>query len=422
MRRSLAAAPALLLLLVPAGAAAQEEPGSGLSSYSLLANAPGASINGLYRDVAFTVPEVTSSLTTGQVGAGLASLAWPGPLLGNAGSTILVLSPDAPPESVLLNSPVRAETRTGGERKATNTTVPGTLMTSSAEPDEVTAKASTGESTVLPIATSGAFASSSRVALQGARTVEAEAESSVERLSLLDGVVEIGSVRSQAKAVSDGAKATAEGVTTVTGMTVAGVPVTVDGDGLQVADTGVPNPLPAATVNDAVEALGLQVLLTEPRTVTEGGSVRYDAGALVLLFTQDGSEYSMTLGRASVAVAATTSDPLEPPSTPVARAPGAPAVGAPAVVDLPAGQPFSPPTATSPDLAVAAPPAPAPQAAAPEPVVSTIVPVAFALSGGVPTLLLLLGLAAAGLLAAGMRRLPDRVLALTPPACDERQS
>ncbi|MBC7373863.1 MAG: hypothetical protein H7323_07730, partial [Frankiales bacterium] len=155
------------LVLVPAGAGAEDNRGSGFNNYDLLANAPGIGLAGLYRDVAFTVPEVTSSLRTGAVGSGFSSLAWPGPVVGNGGSTLLVLQPQLPPETVLLNSPVRAEARTGGQEKAANTTVPGTLMAATAKPDEATADATFGH-TVLPIGTAGVMTSSSRVGLEGA--------------------------------------------------------------------------------------------------------------------------------------------------------------------------------------------------------------------------------------------------------------
>ena len=427
-RRHRALAGAGGLLLLSSAAVAQGEPGSTFGSYVLLANAPGIGLDGLYPDVAFTVPEVTSSLATGAVGAGLSSLAWPGPVLGNAGSTILVLSPEAPPEAVLLNSPVRAEARTGGEAAATNTTVPGTLMTSTAEPDEVTAQASTGESTVLPMLTSGVMASSSRVVLTEAGTAVAEAETSVARLSFADGAVAIGSVTSAALATSDGVTASAEGATTVTGMTIAGVPVVVDGEGVRVADTQVDNPVTTAAVNEAVQALGLTVLLTEPRTTVDGGSVTYDAGALVLLFSQDGSDYALTLGRASVSVAASPSlDVGAPaPSEPLPTAPPTSGVSVPPPLDLVGG--FTSPPLTSPSLTSPSLPLPATDLPAVAPVVPevagsrSVVPVSFSLAGGVPSLLALLGLGAVALAATGLRRLPARLLAVPAVECDERQT
>ncbi len=418
-RRALAAMPALLLLLAPAGASAQEEPGSGLVAYRLLANAPGFSLNGLYRDVDVTVPEVTSSLSTGAVGAGLSSLAWPGPVIGNGGSTLLVLAPQAPPEAVLLNSPVRAETRTGGQRQATNATVPGALMTSRAEPAEVTAAASTGD-TVLPVVTVGSLDASSRVALTGARTAVAEARSTIGRISLLEGVVQIGAVTSEVTAASDGVTATSEGATTVIGMTVAGVTVTVDDTGLHVDGTDVPNPLPLEAVNEAVAATGLQVLLTAPRTTTSGGTVSHDAGALVLLFTQDGAQYSLTLGRASVDVLASPGDPLA--STPdIQPAPSAPA---PAPIEPVTTGPLSdvPVNLPSGAVPVLAAPATSGTVQAPATAPSALTPTSFVLSGGVPGALAVLGLMAVGLLATGLHRWPDRLLTLPTVDCEQRSS
>jgi hypothetical protein len=329
---------------------------------------------------------------------------------------------------------VRAETRTGGERKATNTSVPGTLMTSSAEPDEVTAAASTGDATETPLTRSGAMKASSRVALEGPRKAVAEAQSTVTDISIAAGVITIGSVTSKAEATSDGKTAKATGATTVTGMTIAGVPVRVDSTGLHVADQTAPNPLPQKAVNEAIKALGLQVVVTEPRTTTRGAAVSYDAGALVLLLDQGGTEYALTFGRASVDIEATQgvveSAVVDvPAAAPAVEAPAAPVAEAPApVAEAPeaaagTGSALEAPTA---DLVPApveqAPVAAAPEVAAPaaDGVLGSFVPVSFPLAGGVPTLLALVGLAAVGFVAAGLKRLPDRVLALPTVECDER--
>ncbi|MCW2777913.1 MAG: hypothetical protein JWN17_1638, partial [Frankiales bacterium] len=301
--RLLAAAVAGGLLLLPVAAGAEDEPGSAFDSYQLLANAPGIGLDGLYRDVAFTVPEVTSSLRTGAVGAGLASLAWPGPVIGNGGSTLLVLSPQLPPETVMLNSPVRAEARTGGTEKAANNAVPGTVMAATAKPDQVTADASFDQ-TGLPVGSVGAMTSASKVALQGAGKAVATSRTTAQDVSLAGGVITLGSVTSTASATSDGVKGVGTGGTTVSGMEVAGVPVTVDGHGIHVQGQTVPNPLPAQTVDDAIKALGLEATVTQPRTVTSGGGVTYQAGALVLVYTSGGDQYSLTFGRASASIAA----------------------------------------------------------------------------------------------------------------------
>ncbi|HZQ86342.1 MAG TPA: hypothetical protein VFA83_15950, partial [Acidimicrobiales bacterium] len=53
-------------------------------------------------------PEASSSMASGPVGHALASVAWPGPIAGNAGTLILILRPDAPPQAGMLNDPIRA--------------------------------------------------------------------------------------------------------------------------------------------------------------------------------------------------------------------------------------------------------------------------------------------------------------------------
>src|SRR5258708_13093100 len=71
------------------------------------------------------VPESSAYLSYGPVGYGLSSVAWPGPLAANAGSLILVLQPNAPPQATALNSPVRAEARSGqNPPTTTNNDVP----------------------------------------------------------------------------------------------------------------------------------------------------------------------------------------------------------------------------------------------------------------------------------------------------------
>ncbi|MGB8651160.1 MAG: choice-of-anchor P family protein [Mycobacteriales bacterium] len=406
---------ALAMVAVGATAGAETEPGSDLASYGLHANAPGLGLEGLYKDVALTVPETSSTLTTGGVGAGLASLAWPGPVVGNLGTTILVLEPAAPSQVTALNSPVRAEAHSAGPQKAGNDSVPGTVMASTATPDEVTATSRTG-STALPVGTFGVVSGASRVALTTATSAVATAESTVQDLTLAGGQVHIGAVRSSATATSDGQQAGAHGSTTVSGMTVAGVPVTVDGSGLHVAGQNVPNPVPQQTVDSAVKALGLTVLLTAPRLTRQGGSVSYDAGALVLVYTQSGKQYALTLGRAAVGIDASRAGVLpglqvDLPVTAPADGPVAAGSGAPAVSGV------APLTAEPPTV-------PAPRTVSPVAlgVAAALAPVALALAGGAPPLLTLGLLLLAGLLTVGLRALPDRVLTLPAVDCDERPS
>lgn len=404
-----------LIALGPASGHADAEPGSGLSSYSLTASAPGFALEGLYKDVALTVPETTSTLTTGGVGAGLAALGWPGPVIGNAGTTMLVLQPSAPSQVTMLNDPVRAEARTAGPTEATFDTVPGTVMKATAKPDEVTASSLTGSGTTLPVGEVGVVSASSRVALTGATTAVATSRSSVQHLSLAGGQVEIGAVTSTASATSDGTTASSTGSTVVTGVTVAGVPVQVDGKGVHVAGQDAANPVPVKTVTDAVKALGLTMLLTEPREVREGGSVHYAGAALVVMLEQGGKQIALTLGRASASVDAGAGDPSTDvvlPATGVGTGTGTPATGSvspSAPIATATGPGVSAPTAPSSSL-------PAPVAAA----IDAAAPLAsLVLASGAPVPLTLALLAGAALLALLLGTLPGRLLVVPATNCED---
>lgn len=409
-----AAAAVFVLTSVPVGGvSAAEEDGAGLAAYRLKANAPGLALEGLYRDVALTVPEATSSLTTGGVGTGFASLAWPGPVIGNGGTTLLVLNDSVPPEATVLNSPVRAESHSGATESASNGTVPGTTMRSTATRTSASADSAMGSGTTLPVGGLDGFRASTTASLVGPASVKATATSVVQDLTLAGGVIAIGSVRSTASAVSDGVKGVATGGTTVSGMTVAGVPVTVDGQGLHVAGNDAANPVADQTLNDAIAALGLTALLTTPRVVQSGSSASYDAGALVLVYTQADSQYALTIGRASVAVDATRMD-----STLVPELPVLPPVAPPPAASAPS-LPL-PPAAVAgslPDVATVAPPVEVPVTSQP------LLPAALsaALPGGAPGWLLALVLGAVALLGGLLPRLPRLLLtAPTTTACEEQ--
>lgn len=397
---------AALSLPTPAHAA---EPGSGFASYGLVANAPGLAVEGLYRDVAVTVPETTSTLSTGGVGAALATVAWPGPIVGNLGTTMLVVSDQAPPQVTALNDPVRAEARSGGVQHATYTTLPGTSLAASATSDTVTALSQTG-STSLPVGTVAAVSGATRTAFTGAASAVGTATGTVQDLSLAGGAIRIGSVTSRATATDDGVLATGSGSTVVTGMSVGGVPVSVDDRGLHVAGTSAP--LATQALADAVRSLGLTAVLTSPRVTRSAGAVTVTAGALVLVYSANGSSYALTLGRAAVGLAASRGGPAVglpvlpalgsalPPTAGPAGSPVLPRAVAPAVGS--AGSiPVLPPTLSAPTPGVVA----ALQAAA--------VRLASGASGlGVAGLLLL----ATGLVVV-LRRLPDRLLAATGEQC-----
>ena len=424
----LCGAGSLVGAVVAPAAHADDEPGSGLGSFALSASSPAlqlrfeeptycfatpASLNGCEG----VVPEAVSSLQSGPIGFGLAAVAWPGSLAGNAGSLLITAGGSQVPDSARqLNDPVRAEARIGsGPDVVTYDQVPGTTMRSVAKSTETSAEAAVGQSQTVGVGTFGKSTGSSVTRLTGKASAEATALSSVSDIDIA-GVLHIDSVTSTAKATTTATSAQASGRTVVTGATVANVPVTIDEHGVSVAGNGS-GPLATKAVTDALKQAGLTIALTDPQGKPDGADVDYSAGTLFIVFAPPSPQaagYSATvaIGGANVSVSsspafdtslpATTTDPFVP-AQPAA-------LGGTAVTP-----PLSGPVSTGGTLPQVDPGT----GSAPAPVTSTplLAAARTRLPGGLSPWLGVTAVLGAGLVAAGLRRLPDQVLAATGPVC-----
>ncbi|HWH28067.1 MAG TPA: hypothetical protein VNU26_03735 [Mycobacteriales bacterium] len=426
-RRALALVAAGMLCLTGSvvsavGVSAQEQPGSALGAFSLSATAPGINVRfedggncggGPTAGCEGVVPAAVSQLGNGPIGYGLASVAWPGAIAGNLGSVVVVGG--GPQQATALNTPVRAEARTGQEpSKTSNTDYPGATMTASATATEVTALAETQTTTVPGAGAAGSISGSTRTTLTGASTAVATAQSRITDLELAAGVLAIESLTSTAEGSTDAQTATARGATTVSGATVAGVPVTIDERGITVQTQSAPvNAIATEAVNQAVSNAGLSVAVSSPIITQDGSSVVYSAGSLVVSWEpQEGNRATVVLGGASVSLAAAEGFAFELPPVPAADPPQA---GTGTVSVDPGPAPADTGTAA---LDVPLPEAPpAAGVAEPEAAPTTLASQRLALPAGNGVLLVLLALLGAGLVAAGLKRLPDRVLAATAAVC-----
>ena len=404
--------------------AAQEAPPApaGLFSYELDAGGRGYSM--FYEDGSgmrygeATVPESSSALATGPIGLGLASMAWPGPVAGNAGSLILVLSPDAPEEASDLNYPVRAEARTGQEPPTVTNEIPGAVMTATATAEAVEADARV-DSVAGEDGTFGPSRARTKSFLEGGKGI-AEASSVVEKISLAGGVVKIDSVTSTAKALTDGTKASGEAATVVSGMTIGGQPATIGEDGLTIGESDQPlNAVANQIAKQALAQSGVEMVLGAPVKELEGSSAVVSAPSLVITWESEGGIFGFVVGGARAAVAGSPAlddaalgdvDLGDTPAAPVEAPGGGTATldetgagsggGDTPVSDVPAG-------GGEPQLA---PPSDAGGGDGGEVALDEAAP-ARSLSKPVKASYLLLGLLAAVLVAIGMRRLGDDVLA-----------
>jgi hypothetical protein len=410
-------------VVVPTVAAADDEPGSGFGSYNLAANAP-------VEQVRFTdgdkcggspggtggcegvVPEAVSTLRKGPIGYALSSVAWPGVLAGNLGSIVVVSG--GPKEASALNSPVRAEARNGsGPDTVTNTQYPGMTMVATAKDDVVSAAADIAQSTNNQAGTFNNSSSKTKVALTSATTGIAEAYSHADGISLAGGVVTIGSVTSTAKGTTDGAKASATGSTLVKDVKIAGVPVTIDERGVTVNGNNVPlNKAASDAVNAAITNAGMSIAVSLPTGKPDRGNITYTAGSLVFVWKTPGGSFTAILGGATVQLAAIQGSgfnlDLGDPTAPITDPPPPFSAGSAGSAGT-AGTPGAPPV-----LGGQAPAAPA---VAPAQIAPVLAGRKLPLPEAPSPAYAVLGLLGVGLLAVGMRQLPDRVLAARATTC-----
>jgi hypothetical protein len=408
-------------VVIPTMATAEDEAGSGLGSFNLAASAPVEQVRftdgdkcggapGTTGGCEGVVPETVSMLRKGPIAYALSSVTWPGVLAGNLGSIIIVSG--GPPEAKALNDPVRAEARNGnGPDTVTNTQYPGMTMSATAKDDFVSATTEIAQSQQSQAGNFNNTRSHTQVSVTGPTTAVAEAYSHADDISLAGGVVTIGSVTSTAKGTTDGVKASATGRTLVKDVKIAGVPVTIDERGVTVNGNNAPiNKQLSDAVNTAISQAGMTIALSLPTGKPDRGNIVYNAGSLVFAWTTPGGSFMAILGGATVNLAAVQGGGFGldlgdvgtvTPEQPAPFLPGRPGTaGTPGTVGA------QPVTGTGP------PPAIAPQKLAPV-LASNQIPLPKAPS----PVYAVLGLLGVGLLAVGMRQLPDRVLEARLTSC-----
>ena len=416
--------------LRPPAARADASPGSGFTTFSITATAPGFQVAYDFPGAQPSpqaegeVPQSVAELHAGPEGYALSSVVWPGPLVANTGSTAQLLNLGLPSSTSDAGDPIRAEARTGtGPPTVTNTSYPGTSMTATATPGRVEADATTAGTTgSAPKTGSGNTETDSVSQLTGPATAVATARSVVQDVNLAGGVVTIRSVTSTAAATSDGTRASASGGTVVNDLRIGGQPAYIDQAGIHLGQSGPGAPVNsiAATIaNQALTGAGMRVAVSQPSTHVQGAQVTHDSGNLVFFWTPPadthGDAFTVALGGASVMVGASPAAALPP--LPASEGPSPPAGSA----TIPAGGPV-PPAPTSPLGGTGSIPAAsgvpsAPAAAATPVVVPAVASRPAALPGGLAPILVILVIAGSGLIASGLRRLPDRLLEEPSTVC-----
>ena len=419
--------------MVEAGAAS--DPGSGLGAIDVEAHASGYRVP-MYstggEDVEAEIPWATVSMQTGGTTHALTSMYWPGDTGGHGGDTLKLLGtpcilfnpqgalptdppcvyqPSPPPDSVYqnLNDPYKAEAQSGSGSPTATSGGQGVTMLAVAHSTDASAQTVMSGSS-MPGAgdTFGETTTVTSVKATGPRTVVVDATSVVHNVSLGGGVITIDSVSSVAHAVSDTVTGSGTAQTTVNGMKIAGVPVTVDDKGIHVSSQNSPLP-PTDQLNAALAQSGFQIYVAKPTKTVKGAAITLDSGSLILMqknaqYNAQANDTARLLILGGAGISADTGKGFDfslPPVPPVSAVP--PAAGAPATgsASVPAGS--TPVVAGGGASPVVASPRLAGN--------STKLP------GGLAPGWVVLALLGSGLVGAAMRRLPDRVLVATGAAC-----
>lgn len=199
--------------------------------------------------VELSVPESLATLNSGPVGYGLASFVFPGPLLGDLGAALAA----GGTETGLPPYPVRAEAFFPAGPTEAITGDGGTSMGAETTFADTKAYSSYAGVALDPLAEIGLIKADTRSNIEGAQ-LYARATSEIGNISILAGLINIESVRTELIATSNGNKAASSGQTVVTGATVLGIPVTIDANGINFTPPAVPEGSP--TTPPTTSALG----------------------------------------------------------------------------------------------------------------------------------------------------------------------
>jgi len=366
------------------------------------------------------VPYALAQLGAGGTGHALTSILWPGSTGGTLGTTLGVLGIKGLPTSISnqLNDPEKAEAPTTDGKEVVTNNQGALTMTAIAHPTHVMAQTNVGPATNPTL--DGLFGSirATTNIVQKTSKVVIDAKSAIANLSIAN-VISIGSVVSTAHAVSNGTHSSGTTSTTIAGMKIAGVNVTVDQNGLEVTGKGLLPPVVLATltktVNQALKSAGIKIFVAQGTKTIHGPQVVLDSGDLIIAINKPGykanfNDTGVLLELGGASISANASPGYVAPVLPTSVPPTTPPVAPP--TNNTTGGNVVPPSTNSvlpPAVATSSPaPAPAP----------VVAPASFTLPGSLGAGWIVLALALAGLFAFGMKRLPDQVLAASGTVCN----
>jgi hypothetical protein len=174
-------------------------------------------------EIHYSFTSATSS--SGPFSTAVASTVYPGPTLATG---LPQFNENLPQYPVVVNANYPGTKAEGHQEKTVGPT--GAGMVADAKDAKTYGSAQTGTPPANDFISFGNAASTMTVT-QSPTSVTSTAVATVHDLGVGAGLVGVAAVRSESKTTSNGTKATASGAVTVSGVTVAGVPFTVDNEG-----------------------------------------------------------------------------------------------------------------------------------------------------------------------------------------------
>jgi hypothetical protein len=242
VRRSLTVVGAVLVLGgIPAASSAQDAAPAAADFIGYQSAASGTALSAFPRLPALLPVEVpfeatlslaTVTLSSGGQGFGRASSFFPGTLTAGIRPLIETAAGVRLP---LPDYPLVVETREFEEAKHAD--VPGLTMSSDVDPTRAVAVADAGGFNIPAVVGVRSVHTESRSLLTAGK-LTATSTSTLNGVDVL-GVVSIGSIVSVSSVTTDGTKSTCSGGVTISGVTVAGSPATLDDSGLHVGPEAV---------------------------------------------------------------------------------------------------------------------------------------------------------------------------------------
>lgn len=189
-----------------------------------------------------------ASVATGPNARGLASTIWPGNLFGEGLAQVAPGAPTYPfkAEAKYPDQPYTSNGQDGGQLSHATALGLDALGTASGAPSAVPGQVDVGSAS----STSTATVSTKNVAV-------GTAVSEVQDVDLVGGIIHIGSVKTTLSVSSDGSHPASQGVTTVSGLSIAGQGYSVDDTGAHAM--GQNSALPSLTGLDPLHALGISI-------------------------------------------------------------------------------------------------------------------------------------------------------------------